>query len=232
MKLISRILVHLSLPFIFIFFYSGYISAQSQIDLELKEELKTMSQIDQEYRKIYFIESVFTKKSDSLKTRYNILEDNKLKEFLAEKIKQADSLNLIQIDCIIEKYNRYPGKDLVGESQSSDAWLIMQHAPDPKKYLSLIKEAADSNQLSFRYYAMTLDRVLMYENKPQIYGTQAKMVKIKSSDKAELIIFPIQNSKEVNKLRKSAGFDTTIKKYAKQLNIKYKPYKMEDIHTD
>lgn len=191
-----------------------------------------MSQIDQEYRKIYFIESVFTKKSDSLKTRYNILEDDKLKEFLAEKIKQADSLNLIKIDRIIEKYNRYPGKDLVGESQSSDAWLIMQHAPDPKKYLSLIKEAADNDQLSFRYYAMTLDRVLMYENKPQIYGTQAKMVKIKSSDKAELIIFPIQNSKEVNKLRKSAGFDTTIKKYAKQLNIKYKPYKMEDIHTD
>lgn len=191
-----------------------------------------MSRSDQEYRKIYFIESVFTKKSDSLKNRYNILEEDKLKEFLAKKIKQADSLNLIKIDRIIEKYNRYPGKDLVGESQSSDAWLIIQHAPDPKKYLSLIKEAAESNQLPFHYYAMTLDRVLMYDNQPQIYGSQAKMVKIKNTDKTEFIIFPIQNPKEVNKLRKKAGFDTTIKKYAKQLSIKYKPYKMEDIHTD
>ncbi len=68
--------------------------------------------------------------------------------------------------------------------------------------------------------AMMEDRLLMYEGKKQIYGTQASS---SSMSNGKSFIWPIQNPKKVNQLRKEAGFDLTVEENAKRLGTVYNP---------
>lgn len=213
-----------------LFIISGFIlSAQSTINEELKQELIKINKDDQDLRRLFFYPKIYEAKSDSLKKAYSV-DDSKLKEALAKKMKENDSINLVKVESIIEKYG-YPGKSLVGERESNTAWAVIQHSDLEiiEKYLETLKKAADNKELRFTSYALSLDRSLMYAGKPQIYGSQGKMVNLKGIEKPQLIIWPIENPKEVNKLRKKVGFPQTVKKYAKDLGIKYKVYFMEDL---
>ena len=203
--------------------------AQVTINQNLKKELREIDIKDQNLRKIFSIKKIYESKSDSLRRVYKV-DDVGVKAILAEKIKKSDSLNIIKIDSIIERFG-YPGKSLVGESESYVAWEVIQHSVNPKKYVTLLKNAVDKNEIPFRLYALTFDRSLVYDKKPQIYGSQGKMVILKNNE-SQLIIWPIENPVTVNKLRKKAGFDESVKKYAKHLGIKYKVYTIDDIVTN
>lgn len=208
---------------------SSITSAQIKVNEELKNELREINNNDQSLRRIYFIKDEYESKSDSLKKLFKV-DDIELKEILRKNIVKNDSINLLKIEKIIEKYG-YPGKSLVGERESDVAWEVIQHSTLEirKKYLNLLKNTADINEIRFTLYALTLDRVLMEQNKLQKYGSQAKPVVLSKSKEKKLIIWPIENPKNVNKLRRKAGFEESIKKYAKHLGIKYKVYSIGDI---
>ena len=93
----------------------------------------------------------------------------------------------------------------VGESASYSAWLVVQHSPDlefQKEYLRLLKEnKADVNPQNIAYLE---DRVLMYEGKPQIYGTQLRLNK--ETQKYEP--YETVDIENVNTRRKEVGLET------------------------
>jgi hypothetical protein len=68
----------------------------------------------------------------------------------------------------------WPGKALVGQDGAHDAWLIVQHCSPPfqEKCLPLLEHAVTTGEASKTDYAYLLDRVRMYQGKPQLYGTQ------------------------------------------------------------
>jgi hypothetical protein len=204
-------------------------SAQLKINENLKKELIEIDNNDQALRRIYYIEKNYLAKSDSLKKEYNV-DDIGLKNILQEKIIKNDSLNMIKIERIIEKFG-YPGKSLVGESESIVAWEVIQHSnlEIREKYLNILKNAVEQNEMKFEWYALTIDRILVDNNKPQKYGSQGHEVVLKKNNEKKLIIWPIENAKDINKLRRRAGFKESIKKYAKHLGIDYKIYSLEDI---
>ncbi len=80
---------------------------------------------------------------------------------------------------------------------------------------------------------MMLDRKLIEEKKPQIYGTQieGKFIINKQTGKKEQVIYvlPIKNADKVNNRRKKAGFETTVEENAKRFGIEYKNYTYEEI---
>lgn len=203
--------------------------AQTKINEQLSTELSKIDEDDQNLRRIYFIQEVYQLKSDSLKKEFGV-DDVGLKKILVEKITKNDSLNLIKIESIIKEYG-YPGKSLVGQRESGVAWQVIQHANPEimKKYLDILKKAADKGEIEFTKYALTLDRILMSEKKPQIYGSQAKMVKLVGRNELQLIIWPIEDAKNVNKLRRKVGLNQSIKKYAKNMGIKYRAYSIQEI---
>ena len=138
-----------------------------------------------------------------------------------------------KIEIIIAKYG-YPGKTLVGEPTNTTAFYVIQHNPAKiAKYYPIIEKAGEKGELPFIYTAMMLDRKLTSEGKEQIYGTQAYGVTINNSltGKKDFFqyIMPIKNAKDVNKMRKKAGFDTTVEANAKRLGIVYMAYTQEDI---
>ena len=199
---------------------------QSTPDTELMKQLDQIQFKDQEYRKLIFIEPYFLAKVDSLKGVYD-LEPQQIKQELISLMNQSDKDNLQAIKAIIEIHG-YPGKDLVTSEYQSVAWLVLQHSEDLEQYLDLLEQQAKLGQIPFSNYAYSLDRVLMGNNKAQIYGSQAKQVVFKDGEQA-MIIWPIEDVKNLKKRRKQAQMKPSIKAYAKQMGIKYKPYELEDL---
>lgn len=70
----------------------------------------------------------------------------------------------------------WPGWHLVGEDGATAAWLLAQHAdeqPDlQRRCLRLLRRAVSNGDAPRWQWAYLLDRVLLAENRPQLFGTQ------------------------------------------------------------
>jgi hypothetical protein len=70
----------------------------------------------------------------------------------------------------------WPGRTLVGPEGAAAAWRIVQHAiSEPelvRAWLPMIEEAAERTEVDRTHVAMLLDRVRVFEGRPQLYGTQ------------------------------------------------------------
>lgn len=66
---------------------------------------------------------------------------------------------------------------MVGWEAADSARLIAQHAP--KKlldgWLPLMKNAVAKHEIRLSNLATSIDRVLAYDNKKQVYGTQSRL---------------------------------------------------------
>lgn len=69
----------------------------------------------------------------------------------------------------------WPTSTMVGEDGAEAAWLIVQHAiglPDfQRRCLKLLTQAAATGEIPAWQPAFLLDRICIYEGKPQVYGT-------------------------------------------------------------
>lgn len=210
-------------------FYFKATIAQTNKNLTLKAELDSILVLDQKYRISLMLAQ--TGKEDSLSRVYNVTKVE-LNAYLWSKQSGIDSQNIKRISDIIEQYG-YPGKSLVGEPTNETAFYIIQHSKFIDKYLPIVEEAANKKELSFTLYAMMLDRSLMFQDKEQIYGTQATSFDTLDSKTGKwnrmMIIWPIKDPKEVNERRKTAGFEDSVEENAKVLDVHYKIYTVDQV---
>ena len=217
---------------IMIFFVCAvaFANAQNRQNLSLKHELDSMYVLDQKYRELVSVK-LDSNKVDSLTKVYSV-DKSKLIDYFWQLQILADSSNITRVTEIIAKYG-YPGKDLVGEPTNEAAFYVIQHSTVIDKYLPLIEKAVKNKQLPFHLYAMMKDRSLMYNNKEQIWGTQAKGMNVINKDTGKpswkFFIWPIADPANVNKRRKEAGFTQTAEENAKRMSIFYKVYTMKDV---
>ena len=155
---------------------------KTELDLNLKKSLDSIMVLDQKYR------------SSSSHENW-------------DKQVAIDSSNLKFIEQVISD-NGYPGTSLVGTKTNEAAWYVIQHSGKIDQYIDKIKVAAENQELPFRLYAMMLDRHLMHNNKPQIYGTQGKSY-FRNTPQEFSFIWPIENPDSVNILRKDV-FGSTV----------------------
>lgn len=164
---------------------------QAVLEPELRQELLNRVQKDQTIRKRAI-------KPDA--------DEAELKEMI-----NVDRENTARLKEVIERYG-WPGKALVGDDGAHAAWLLVQHADlDPafqKKCLELLKAAVNENDASPRDLAYLTDRVLVGQHKPQIYGTQLRVVG------GTLKPQPIEDEEHVDDRRKEVGL-STLREYLK-----------------
>jgi hypothetical protein len=126
-----------------------------------------------------------------------------------------------QLKMIIRKHD-WPTILLVGKKASWGAWLLAQHADHDvnfqKKCLNLLKKAYKDNPKSVdkANIAYLMDRILVNEDKKQLFGTQFYL-----NHKGKSVPRPIQRIKELNQRRKEYGLDS-FEKYLKAAK-KYRP---------
>lgn len=92
----------------------------------------------------------------------------------------------------------------VGKKASYNAWLLVQHSRElqfQKEYLELLKQnEKDINPANIAYLE---DRILMYEGKPQIYGTQFVL----NRETEKVVLYTIRNAGAVNIRRAKYGME-------------------------
>ena len=199
-------------------------AAQTKPNLRLKHELDSLYEVDQRYRDMLF-RLRLNRNPDSLAAALGVSKEE-LNSSIMGRMIRADATNLPRVQAILQQYG-YPGKSLVGAPTNEAAWYVIQHTPALiPQYLPMMKTAAETGELPFRLYATMLDRQLMFENKEQVYGTQAR-----NDNNNKLFIWPIQNPAQVNQRRKQAGFTTTVEQNAVRLGTSYKVLTLEEVAT-
>lgn len=136
-----------------------------------------------------------------------------LRQWAKQNIK--DSLNLIKIDTIIARWG-YPGRSLVGDELSNVAFYVIQHAPAKRQdqYLPLVKDAAMRREISFDLYGYLVDRIRMFRNEKQLFGTQT----IYNSKTKKMELYPIEDISNIDERRRKMGMGT-LNKYLKNFGI-------------
>jgi Family of unknown function (DUF6624) len=121
-----------------------------------------------------------------------------------ERMKTIDAANTERMRAIVGQYG-WPGPELVGQDGTEAAFLLVQHAElaFQKEMLPLVEKVYKSGKLSGQSYALLIDRVLVGEGKPQIYGTQAK--RIEEWKGREPVLEPIEDEANVDKRRAEVG---------------------------
>jgi hypothetical protein len=155
----------------------------------LAEELRAMATDDRDIR-----------------TRWTKDQQN---QALRDEVRALDAKHVARLEQIIAAHG-WPGITLVGFNGMNDAWLIAQHGGRDflPRVLPLMYEAVLKGELDERLYGTSLDRVLVQQDKPQVYGTQFKAGTCEP--------YPIDDAANVDARRKRAGMDP-LADYKKEL---------------
>ncbi|WP_237057278.1 DUF6624 domain-containing protein [Microbulbifer sediminum] len=133
---------------------------------------------------------------------------------LWEKQIPIDKHNAARLEEIVSEYG-WPRKTDMGEKAAKSAFLIVQHAPaeTQKKYLPEMRKAAKEGEADLRNLAMLEDRVLVFDGKEQLYGTQ-----VARSDSGAFNFLPIQDIEELDARREKMNLGP-IAEYAERFGI-------------
>ncbi len=181
---------------------AGSATSPDPIDPALREEVAAMVQVDQEARM-----AMLAAFGEGAKTALQ-----------AAKVLAIDEANTAHMERVIASHG-WPGRALIGESGSHDAWLLIQHADRhlafQKRCLTLLEDAVARGDADGRDLAYLVDRVLVAEGKPQRYGTQ-----FRGSGPA-LAPSPIEDEAHVDERRKAVGLNSMVE-YAEQIREMYR----------
>ncbi len=171
---------------------------------KLREDLLAMEVADQDIRQ-EFIKVLSVHPTDSLAL---VKVDRKMYSL--------DSANTAILKRIIDQYG-WPGRDLVGREGTEAAFLILQHSPDTlfqRECVPFIKKAYYAGEVTASDFSVFIDRVLVREGKPQLYGTQANIVD------GRIILDAIADSANVDTRRAKLGLPS-LAEYIKLLRQVY-----------
>lgn len=136
-----------------------------------------------------------------------------------------DRENTSRMKSIIKQYG-WPSATLVGWDGTEAAFILVQHA-DPishKSLLPLILKEYKAGNVSGPNYALFIDRVLVEDGKPQIYGTRAKP--FDQWQREEPGLYPIKDEANVDKRRAKIGL-SPLAEYLRLLKRMYYPRNRE-----
>ncbi|RDC55708.1 hypothetical protein DU508_15680 [Pedobacter chinensis] len=151
-------------------------------------------------------EKIIALKRADLEFREKLIQNGQLGEGYNEEMKKLHNRNAKTLNDLIDTIG-YPTIDKVGKEASEAAWLIIQHSIEQprfmKKCVELLETAVNENKADPKNLAYLIDRIAVFEGKPQLYGTQFDW-----NEKGELSPNPFDNLTKVNERRKSIRLNT------------------------
>jgi len=134
----------------------------------------------------------------------------------ANFMRYIDSCNLAQVEKIIEKYG-WLGRSVIGAGGNSTLFFVIQHADlaTQLKYFPLLEKSVAEGESRPSNLALMQDRILVRQEKKQIYGSQVVLNKTGGKE-----FYPIEDEKNVNIRREKMGMQP-LEEYAKLFGIEY-----------
>jgi hypothetical protein len=135
---------------------------------------------------------------------------------LWKEIEVTDARNLQLITKLLDEHG-WPKKSEVGTTGTSTVFLVIQHSnlPTMEKYFPLAKQAMERGDLAKPNFALLQDRLLMWQGKPQIYGSQ-----LKGGPDGKMAFHPIEDEAHVDERRAAIGMEP-LASYAKRFGLEY-----------
>lgn len=173
-------------------------------------ELASILVEDQKYRLM----------SDSVREKYGIDSDEVQSMWALIQLK--DSINSSKVVTILDRYGWLTAEE-TGDGHGA-LFLVIQHAklPVQEKYLPMMREAVKNGKARAADLALLEDRVLMRNDKKQIYGSQ-----IRVDLDGSYWIYPIEDPINVDKRRASVGLQP-LAEYVSNWNLTWDPQKHLD----
>lgn len=113
---------------------------------------------------------------------------------------RVDKANSVRLQEIIKQYG-WPDSGRFSKGASEGAWLILQHASHDRAFqregLELMKQITEGG-VHPGHIAYLEDRVTLFENDVQIYGTQGYC------EGSIFVLSPVKNEKDINVRRRNA----------------------------
>jgi hypothetical protein len=140
---------------------------------------------------------------EDLRVRDELTKTGELFEGYHPKMEAVHKRNAARLKEIIAEVG-WPGKGLVGEDGADAAWLIFQHDIGEPEFIRscvpALEDAYKKGEVLGKNYARTIDRILVYEGKPQKYGTNYDW-----DENRQLSPYPIEDPDKVDELREQVG---------------------------
>jgi len=132
-----------------------------------------------------------------------------------------DRANTARMKIIINQHG-WPSAALVGWDGTEAAFILVQHADraNHQKLLPLMIKEYKAGNLSGPNYALFIDRALVEDGKPQLYGTKAKP--FDQWRAGEPTLYPIKDEANVDKRRAEVGL-SPLAEYLEGLKRMYYP---------
>lgn len=138
--------------------------------------------------------------------RNSLIDTGQLGEGYHWEMEKLHNHNANELNKIITEIG-FPTVSTIGAEASYSVWIIIQHSIGSpqfmKKCLKLLEDALKKGEADARNLAYLEDRIAVFENKPQLYGTQFDW----DAD-GELNPNYFDEISKVNKRRKSVGLNT------------------------
>ncbi len=140
------------------------------------------------------------------RVRSELVADGSLFDGYHPRMQEVHECNARRLEEIVAQHG-WPGRTLVGEDGAESAWLIVQHAiglPLFQRYcLELLQVAASRSEAQSWQPAYLLDRIRVFEGKPQVYGTQ-----FDRDEHGEMSPCPVEEPAGLNQRRAAIGLDS------------------------
>lgn len=139
---------------------------------------------------VYHIIAIECNKRDSLFNLVLLTANNRKQSISFKSQIKQDYENLARVISYVEKCG-IPKKHELSEQQFVALWSILQHIPEEdirKKYFYVIERMKQDSSIHPELHALMKDRILMEENKPQLFGTQnynGKLYKVDNMDSVQ-----------------------------------------------
>lgn len=145
-------------------------------------------------------------KNADLKLRDHLIQSGQLNDGYNKEMEALHNSNATELQEIIDNIG-YPTINKVGTEANEAAWLVIQHAIGQPKFMKkcaeLLAEAVEDNEANPKQLAYLSDRIAMFENEPQQYGTQFDW-----DQHGNLSPLPYDNLDQVNQRRSTIGLNT------------------------
>lgn len=121
-----------------------------------------------------------------------------------KRLNNADQARERRLSAIVDA-GGWPAVSQVGDEAATSAWLIAQHGSPAflKRCLPLMQAAADRLEMPPSQLALSIDRVLRQDGKPQRYGSQFSWVK-----DGKPTLDPIEDREHVDERRAAMGMES------------------------
>lgn len=172
--------------------------------LALRVELEAMLRADQAHRQ------------EIVRLQEQLGAESAAVKALWAKQLEIDSDNMTRLEEIISEQG-WPRQSEVGSDAATGAFIVLQHADlfYQKKYLPLLRKAAEAGDFLRQRLALLEDRILTHEGKKQIYGTQ-----LRQNEAGEIELHPVDDEAQLDERRAAVGLPP-IKDYLKNFGVPY-----------